>query len=315
MKLGIHVPHVGQLASPESIGEAARRAEAGGFDSVWTSDHVVIPTEISQQYPGTSSGRFTVKGTRDFYEPLIVMAYLAGLTERVRIGVSVMVVPHRNPVVTAKQLASLDALSKGRLILGVGVGWMADEFAALDSPPFAERGPATDEYLAIFRKLWTGEPVRHTGKYYQFDEIQSNPKPANPNGIPIWVGGYSRPAYRRVARYGNGWHGIGFTPETIGGPLGEIHRQAQEAGRDSNEITISIRMALDTSETPLTENPQAQNDRGRSLAGTAEEIAGQIAGFERAGVDTIVLTFAARTRDEFNAGLDFVTEKIRPRLA
>ena len=312
MKFCHHVHLVGQIASTESIGEAARLTEQLGLDSVWTSDHVVIPAQIGSKYPGTATGRFTVKGSRDFYEPLAVMAYLAGVTERVRIGVSVLVVPYRNPVVTAKQLASIDALAKGRLIVGVGVGWMPEEFAALHAPPFEARGAATDEYLEIFRKLWTGEVVRHDGKYYQFEEIQSNPRPANPDGIPIWVGGYSRPAYRRVARLGNGWHGIGFTPDRIGEPIAEIRRQAEAVGRDPTEITISTRLALDPSEVPLAD--RSSDDRGRSLAGTVDEIVGQIHGYELAGVDTIVLTFAARTVDDFRRCAEFFGRRILPRL-
>ncbi len=313
MKFGIHVPHVGQLASPASIGQAARLTEQLELDSVWTSDHVVIPAQIGSKYPGTATGRFTVKGSRDFYEPLVVMAYVAGLTERIRIGVSVLVVPYRNPVVTAKQLASIDALAQGRLIVGVGVGWMPEEFAALQASPCVARGAATDEYLEIFRKLWTGEVVRYDGKYYQFEEIQSNPRPASPGGIPIWVGGYSQPAYRRVARFGNGWHGIGFTPDRIGAPIAEIRRQAEAAGRNPDEITISIRLALDTSEVPLAD--RSSDDRGRALLGTADEIVGQIRDYEQAGVETIVLTFAARTMDDFRRSADFFAERILPRLA
>ncbi|HEX2174065.1 MAG TPA: TIGR03619 family F420-dependent LLM class oxidoreductase, partial [Dehalococcoidia bacterium] len=245
---------------------------------------------------------------------LTVMAYLAARTERIRIGVGVLVVPHRNPVVTAKQLATIDALSKGRLIVGVGVGWMAEEFATLHTPPFKERGKVTDEYLEIFRKLWTGEPVRHDGAYYQFEEIQSNPKPANPEGIPIWVGGYSKPAFRRVGRYGNGWHGMNFGADTVGGAIAEVRRAAEGAGRSPDDLTISVLMNVDSSGTPLAANPLAATESGRLLMGTVEEKIDQIRAFQRAGVDTLQVAFSARDLDTYLREMENFAQNVMPQV-
>ncbi len=197
MELGIHLPQYGRLAQPGTIERAARHAEELGFDHVWVSDHVVHPA--SQDYPSPY-----------LYDPLISLTWAAAVTERVRLGTSVMVVPQHNPLTLANAIASLDSMSGGRVLLGVGVGWSAPEFGALGYD-FDNRGARTDEILQLFRTVWRDDPASFQGQHYQFDDIRVLPQPAHE--IPIWVGGAARAAHRRAVALGDGFQLIGVTPE------------------------------------------------------------------------------------------------------
>jgi probable F420-dependent oxidoreductase len=211
MRFGVHLAGSGPFATPERIGQLAARAEALGFDSVWVSDHVIMPIEFSSVYPYGPPGTFTVESSRNYFEPIVSLAWVAGATRRVRLGTSILVIPLRNPVLAAKQLATLDALSGGRLVLGVGSGWFAEEFEALGQPYFRERGALTDEYIRIYRALWSGEPTEFEGEFYRFRSVQSLPRPAQSasgSGPPIWVGGHGERALRRTIEIGDAWAAI-----------------------------------------------------------------------------------------------------------
>ena len=212
MQIGCSAPTSGPLIAPDSLVRIATEAEMLGFDYVTVSDHVMIPTSIASRYPYSESGEFPSGAAAARLEQLTAATFIAAATKKLRIVTSVMVVPHRPAVLTAKILATLDYLSKGRLTLGIGAGWCEEEFVAIGAPPFAERGAVTDEFMAACRELWTADAPKFEGKYVRFKDVLFPPKP--PQGaIPIWVGGESGPALRRTARYGDAWYPIGTNPQ------------------------------------------------------------------------------------------------------
>src|SRR5918995_2511123 len=173
MNFGFYLPTRGHTVTPEALETLVAHGEALGFQSVMIADHVVFPTKVHSKYPYTVSGAFPGHG--DALEQLTLMAFLAGITERLRLVTSVMILPYRNPVLTAKMLATIDVLSRGRVTVGVGVGWLREEFEALDAPDFERRGVASDEYLRIFKTLWTTSPASFAGEFYRFTDVQCRP--------------------------------------------------------------------------------------------------------------------------------------------
>jgi probable F420-dependent oxidoreductase len=203
MRVGAKVPNFGPLPTELGVPAMARRLEAAGFDSLWISDHVVMPTTVASRYPFSADGRATWATDAPWYDAVVLLGMLAAVTERVELGVAVLLLPLRHPIVFAKQAASLDALTGGRLTLGVGAGWMAEEFDAL-GVPFATRGGRFDEWIALLRAVWTGEPPAHLGAHYDLPaDVRCYPRPAHP--IELLVGGHTSAARRRAGRAGDGW--------------------------------------------------------------------------------------------------------------
>jgi probable F420-dependent oxidoreductase len=224
MKFGIHLPQFGRAAGPESISRAARHAEELGFSDVWVSDHIVVPNGV--KYPPAH-----------LYEPLITLVWAAAATEQVGVGTSILIAPNRHPVHLAKELATLDQLSKGRVVLGLGTGWLAEEFATL-GVPVAERGSRTNECVDVLRACWGDEdPVNFAGTRVTIVDMKVRPKPAH--DIPIWIGGLSEGAIRRAETRGDGWHGIG-APEVVQ-PMAKRLRDE----RPEESFTLSIRTDWD----------------------------------------------------------------------
>jgi probable F420-dependent oxidoreductase len=248
MRFGFYLPTRGQTATPEALETLVARGEALGFSSVVIADHIVFPVTIRSKYPYTVSGAFPGQG--DQLEQLSLMAFIAGKTRALRLISSVMILPHRNPVVTAKMLATIDVLSGGRVTVGVGVGWMREEFEALGAPDFDRRGAASDEYIRIFKTLWTQDPASFQGEFYRFASIRCLPHPVQKPHPPIWIGGHSKAALRRVARLGAGWHPVGANPATPLRPpemrarLDELHRLTEAEGRDPSTLTISYKAPI-----------------------------------------------------------------------
>src|SRR5438477_2165589 len=213
MEFGFSLPGRGPLATPEHILRMATRADALRYTSLFVTDHVVLPASAARSvYPYAASGKLPGGANQDYLDPLALLGWLAHATRKIKLGTSVLVVPYRNPLVTAKTLATIDCLSNGRLILGAGVGWLREEFEAVGAPPFEERGRVTDEYIALMRKTWTTDPVSFQGRYVRVDNVHALPKPAQPGGIPVWIGGHTDGAVRRAARLGDGWHPLIMRP-------------------------------------------------------------------------------------------------------
>jgi probable F420-dependent oxidoreductase len=242
MKFGCHLPIWGPGATREALITLARRVEAMGLDSVWASDHVVIPLEIRSRYPYNASGDFPLPPTANFLEPLTALALVAGATERVQLGTTVLVLPHRHPVLAAKTLATLDHLAPGRVILGAGVGWMREEIELLGAP-YDRRGAWTDEAIRIMRACWQNERVSFRGEFFSFPEVGFAPRPAR-GAIPIWIGGHTPRAMRRVAELGDGWHAAFATPPAMREGLAKLRDACAKVSRDPATITLSVRMGL-----------------------------------------------------------------------
>ncbi len=203
LRFGAKVDNYGPAVTRVGLAEPAARAEAAGFTSLWLSDHLVMPTQTKSRFPFTDDGKIYWDPRDPWYEPVVCLPVLAGATRIADVGVGVLLAALRNPVVLAKQISSIDAMSGGRVVLGVGAGWMAEEFDAL-GVPFADRGARLDELIGVLRRCWTGEPGGFSGRYYQLPEDTFYyPTPSRP--IPILVGGMSRPALRRAATIGDGW--------------------------------------------------------------------------------------------------------------
>src|SRR6185295_10578654 len=279
MKYGLTLPGRGLQATPDNLAIIAKRAEELGYYMVLFGDHLVVPRDITSTYPYTADGAFPGSSSGEAMEQLTVLAFLAGQTRTIRLVTSVIIVPHRNPLVAAKALATLDVLSKGRVVVGVGVGWMREEFQALGLPPFAERGAVTDEYIRAFKELWTSDNPTFEGKYCRFADISFLPKPIQKPHPPIWVGGESRRALRRTAQLGNAWYPIDSNPQF---PMGEpaqltaglqrLAAYANEAGRDPAEIEIIFR----THAYQLSKNAGDATEPSYPFRGSAAKIAADI---------------------------------------
>ena len=240
MKLGIHLPQTSGAHDPSLLRDFAQMAEGLGFDSLWLSDHVVHPRSGDNTHPiGDAHGHLPAE--RPWLEALETLAYVAAVTQRCRLGTAVLVLPQRNPVLTAKQLATIDVLSGGRLILGAGIGWWAEEFEALGTP-FRDRGRRMDEYLEVIRQCWMEEHPRFNGRYYQLEDVGFFPKPVQ--GIdggrpPVWIGAYSSPGFRRAGHAGDGLFLSRTPPDEIPAAFEESRQAARAAGRDENALTLT----------------------------------------------------------------------------
>ena len=242
MEIGAHLPVYGAAATREGMLLVARRIEALGYDSLWVSDHVVIPWEIRSRYPYSATGDFPLSPSTDFLEPLTALTLAAAVTSRVRLGTSVLVLPHRHPVLTAKMLATLDHLAPGRVILGAGVGWMREEIE-LFGVPYARRGAWTDEAIRIMRACWRDDRVSFAGDFFSFEALGCRPHPAN-GTIPIWIGGHTDRALARVVALGDGWHAAFPTPKALSDGIARLREACQKVGRDPATLTISARLGL-----------------------------------------------------------------------
>jgi probable F420-dependent oxidoreductase len=267
MQLGIHLPHAGSQATPALIKRHAQRAEALGLSDVWVSEHIIVPRA---QFPRSPL----------FYDPILTLTWVASVTERVRLGTSVIVLPMRHPLPLAKELATLQNLSEGRLILGVGVGWLEPEFAAL-GVPFNERGRRMDEGIAMMRAVWSQDPVTFEAKYIaaRIRGMTMLPQPVSP--IPMWHGSRSEAAHRRTARIGDGWHGSQVTPAQAGEVVKRLRRDRPEP-----EFTISLRWHWD----------------GKDL-GLARE---RIVAYEAVGVQHLMIHPQDREVDDWDSVLEGV---------
>ncbi|MBJ81860.1 MAG: LLM class F420-dependent oxidoreductase [Acidimicrobiaceae bacterium] len=238
MKFGVMFANTGPFVEPDAAVELAQAAEEAGCESIWTVEHVVVPAGYTSQYPYAKDGRMP-GGKEDFDipDPLIWLAYIAAATTKIRLGTGVMIVPQRNPLVTAKAVATLDRLSKGRMILGVGSGWLEEEFQALGIP-FERRGDRTDEYLRAMRAAWSDETASFHGDFVQFSDVYSRPQPIN-RDVPIIVGGHSKRAARRAGEIGDGFFPGRGRPEELSALFDHARRVAEQCGRDPEALEFT----------------------------------------------------------------------------
>ncbi|MHB8577501.1 MAG: LLM class F420-dependent oxidoreductase, partial [Dehalococcoidia bacterium] len=276
MEFGLHLPHLGRSASRETLRGFAQAAEQTGFDSLWVSDHVIVPRQLSSRYPYNDTGEFPFRADSAFLDPIATLLFVAGCTERVRLGTAVLIIPYRNPVVQAKELATLDFVSGGRLILGAGIGWMEEEFTALDVP-FAHRGSRTNEYIALIKQLWTSDDSTFSGRFYTLENVGFYPKPLQRPHPPIWGGGHSEPAFKRGGYLCDGWLGANVSPEVVGGHFARVKAYAVEAGRDPATLTLAARIPL------------------RLSAGAEDALVDSIAEYRRVGVTHLAFDMGVRS--------------------
>jgi probable F420-dependent oxidoreductase len=315
MDFGVATLTRGDCSSREGYIAVAETAEGLGFGFISVNDHIVVPRDIASRYPYSESGDWAARTMGDCLDQLGTLAFLAARTERLRLLTSVMVVPQRHPVLTAKLLTTIDVLSKGRLIVGCGVGWLKEEFEAVGAAPFAERGDATDEYLEAMKVLWTEEAPKFAGKHVSFDDLIFAPKPFTKPHPPIWIGGEAPVALKRTVRVGNGWYPASNnpqhrldTPARLRAGIDELRRTAEAAGRDPATIDIAYLVLW-----PVDWTAQKTPDGARRLfTGGSADMVADAAALAAIGVHHVALTFQAATIAETLARMHKFAAEVMP---
>jgi probable F420-dependent oxidoreductase len=295
----------GPIGTRHAVLTFARRMEALGYDSLWASDHVVIPHRIASRYPYSPTGKFPLAPEVPFLEPLTTLALVAGVTERVQLGTSILVLPHRNPVLAAKMAATIDHLSEGRLVLGVGVGWMREEIELLGGN-YDRRGPWSDEALAVMRACWRDARAVHHGEFFSFDEIGVFPKPSR-GDIPILIGGHTPRALRRVVELGDGWHAAFIAPRALEADIARLREECARQKRPFDRVTISVRAGLSLRSAPL------GSDR-KPLQGSREQVIADLTAFRDLGVESMLLETRYRDLDDMIGIYEAFAADIRPHI-
>lgn len=291
MNIGFSLSNNQGLTDVQDVVRVAARAEQLGYDSVWASDHVFNVSYVYERI-----------GQRPYYDPLTILAFAAAQTERVTLGTSVLVLPYHNPMRLAKQAATLDQLSGGRLALGVGVGVIDAELEAM-GVPFGERGAYTDESIRIMKTLWSDDNPQHAGRFFRFSDMAFSPRPVRPEGIPLLIGGVSRAAIRRAARHGDGWHPTAMPPEDLAQGIRYLGEQAAQAGRDPASIPVSVSVPL-------------QGGRpGRFTLGTeAAEMRANAQAYADIGVSRIVVSPYSGDPAEVFPAMELIAAEVMPAL-
>ena len=307
---GTSLPSRGDMASPENLRVLAQRAESLGFDSVWVSDHIILPRKVDSFYPYASDGVATFRPDEDYYEPLAALNFLAGCTQKIRLGTHVLILPYRNPVLTAKIISTLDVLSEGRVILGAGVGWMEEEFKALGLDTYAQRGAVTDEYIQLFKELWTKDDPVFQGEHYQLSGSGFQPKPVQKPHPPIWIGGHTNPAIRRAAKYGDGWMPIGLRPPAILEPeelaekIARLRRLTVRAGRPEDAVSLCFSTGV-----TFDQSPGATRSM---MSGRPEQIAADLRQYQDLGVRNFILGFPGDSVAALDEAMEQFSRQVMP---
>ena len=290
MKIGYSLSNNQGMENVQGVIDLAVRAEELGFDSVWASEHVF---NVSYVYDRI--------GSKPYYEPLTVLTYVAAMTSTIGLGTSVLVLPYHNPIRLAKVASTLDVLSGGRLMLGVGVGVIEEELEAMGSP-YTERGAISDEMLAVMIELWTKEDPVFDGKYTQFSGMKFTPKPVQKPHIPIIIGGTSRAAIRRAARVGAVWHPTALAPDALAEGMDYLKEQAIKAGRDPSEIGVSVSAAMGNT----------HNHNRYSLGEEPEEIIERSLKYAEMGLERLVVSPNTRDQDQLSPIMEMLAEVVLP---
>ncbi len=307
MDFGLVLPNLGPLATPEAVLAIAEAAEAAGFADLWTSDHVVLPIESDTSYPYVRAANVRLDPHYPIVDPIVALSGIATRTERIGLGISVYLAALRHPIVAARLVASLDRLSQGRVRLGVGAGWIPEEYAALGID-FSQRGRVLDEHLACMRALWTQDRPEFSGEHYCLANIAFEPKPVQTR-LPIFVGGNSAAARERAVRLGDGWHVIDVPLPELAESVRALHASCRDAGRDPNELTVSMRAQVVISETTPSEA-----ERFAPLVGTRAAILEDLERMREIGVNHVVLWPGGRDHDleSYLACIDRFAAEILP---
>jgi probable F420-dependent oxidoreductase len=309
MRIGASLPNVALDHGKQTLLAVAQSAERLGLDSVWAAHHVLMPYERTSEYPYKRSGtEMAMTPGMQWLDPIVTLSAVAGATDRVGLGTSVFVLPYRDPVTLAAELAALDVLSDGRLTLGVGVGWMREEFDAIGVPP-GERSARADEHIQVLKTLWTDDPATFHGRFTNFDGIVLATRPRREGGPPIWIGGNSDAALRRALRYGDGWHGFEVFPEDLPDVTARLERLGDEVGRDPGELELSVARGL----VPPGREAQSVIPDRRALGGSVEAVVEELGRYAEAGVG-MVLIQVSLLAPLVPEALEWVAEEVLPRV-
>ena len=292
MKFGLHFGSRGVAGEPDSLKAIAQKAEALGYEHFGMSDHVIVATEVESAYPYSKTGRFFAQDSGISLEQVTALSFVAAATSNIRLLTSVLVLPHRHPVLAAKMLSTVDVLSKGRLTAGVGVGWMSEEILLLGGPPFAERAKASDEYIEAFRELWTSEAPEQRGSHTDFRNLMFAPKTAQKPHAPIWVGGETKAARRRAGRLGDGWYPVANNPQLpldapdlYGEALAHVHAAAAQADRKPDSITGAL-LAIYCS---IGSELEGRDGGRQTFTGSSQAIIDDIGQFQEHGLEHFLI--------------------------
>jgi probable F420-dependent oxidoreductase len=285
MKIGILAMASGKMAGGELLKTIAINAERLGVATLWAPEHVVLLDQYESKYPYAADGRFAAPTGAPVLDPFVTLAIIGAVTSKIRLATGICLVPEHNPVVLGKVIATLDFLTGGRALLGVGIGWLAEEFQALGIP-FERRADRTREYIAAMRQLWGEDPSSYSGEFVRFDNVRSKPKPIQGGKLPVFFGGESGPALRRVAEYGDGWCGFNLLPDEAAAKIKRIEEMLKANGRSLSDVEIAVsptgkRITRDdlkryrdagVSEVVLTSlSPRAEDQVVKDLEGIARE--------------------------------------------
>ena len=310
MDIGFYVPTRGPLSAPENMKALVSKGEELSYGYLAIGDHIVVPRNVLSTYPYSDGGDWPAGRDGAIFDQLSVLAYLAGQTKSARLLTSVMVLPHRAPVMTAKMLSTIDVLSGGRVTVGAGAGWCKEELEAVGAPPFAERGKVADEYIRVFKELWTNEDPEFHGDYANFANITFLPRPVQQPGPPVWIGGEGKAALRRVVRVGDGWYPIAHNPnfpldtlDRYKAALGVLRGLAEEGGRKFDDFQLGFFIMRWGSEPGDAQPPSgtdgpATDDNRRLMSGSAEQMAADITALKDLGVTALNLSFERSSLSE-----------------
>jgi probable F420-dependent oxidoreductase len=306
MKYGMSIVVRGDEASRETFNQMADKAEACGLDALWASDHLIMPALRVSRYPGRADGQLPEGWKRRYYQPFSVLNYLAARTRHVRLGTSVLILPMRNPIEVAAQVAELDQLSEGRVNLGVGVGWFREEFEALGYA-FSDRGARADEDLAIIKALWTQPRTSIDGPTYRFTDAEMGPKPVQHPHPPIYIGGNTAAAMRRAARYGDAWHPFKVTPEGITKLRPALQAALEAEGRSAREFPVAPKVVLAFQDSP-------PRDGQAPTEGRPQDVVDALRRFRDAGATEFCFDIMPETLGVALDTLDRFANEVRPKV-
>ncbi|HKA51971.1 MAG TPA: TIGR03619 family F420-dependent LLM class oxidoreductase [Candidatus Dormibacteraeota bacterium] len=307
MDVGVFLPISGRAATPEVLTEAAQTAERLGFTAVWSADRVVTPWHIETPYPYSADNVFIVPPDRPFFDSMACLSFLAGRTEKVRLGISVLVLPYRHPLYWARLATTIDHLSRGRLIMGVGIGWMKEEFEALGIS-YSARGRLTDEQLEAVRLLLGEEHCTFEGEHYRFSDVSFHPKALQPH-LPIWVGGEGKAARRRAGRHGDAWfpYFVEIAPQELRLAHEDVRAAARDAARDPDAVALTCCSAVEVTDVDVTQDP-------RRLRGSPRQLLEALQQYERVGVEHVALQFTVPRWPDRLVQMERFAEEVLPAL-